>query len=43
MELEDVLAELKKLSVDSNTVQEIIKKSRDEVEGILFREKESSS
>ena len=43
MELEDSLAELKKLSLESKTVDEIVKKSRDEMEGILFSEKEAGT
>ena len=43
MELEDALAELKKLSLETKTVEEIVKKSRDEMEGILFSEKEAGT
>lgn len=43
MDLEEALAELKKLSLSSEKIKEIVDKSRNELEGIIFDDKEYNS
>ena len=43
MNLEDTLSELKKLALSSEKVQDIVNESRNELEEIMFNEKEADS